>query len=182
MWTQRHDHADQLHRQRQLRPAGGGLQVTNGGTMTLGNTIWRGNTALADVRQGRGAIASSGPQPDRQDRRQHQHHLGSSDLTGTIAKPLLPLVAALGNYGGPTQTMALLPGSPAIDRAATPSSRAASPPTSAAFAHRQRHRRHRRGGEPGLHADRDWRQFADHECHHGVLQSTGGLGHANQRE
>ena len=26
-----------------------------------------------------------------------------------------PLLSALGNYGGPTQTMALLPGSPAID-------------------------------------------------------------------
>ena len=38
-----------------------------------------------------------------------------SDLTGTIARPLDPLLAPLGNYGGPTQTMALLPGSPAID-------------------------------------------------------------------
>ena len=38
-----------------------------------------------------------------------------SDLTGTIAAPLDPLLAPLGNYGGPTQTMALLPGSPAID-------------------------------------------------------------------
>ena len=37
-----------------------------------------------------------------------------SDLTGTIAQPLNPLLAPLGNYGGPTQTMALLPGSPAI--------------------------------------------------------------------
>ena len=39
----------------------------------------------------------------------------ASDLTGTIAAPLDPLLAPLGNYGGPTQTMALLPGSPAID-------------------------------------------------------------------
>ena len=38
-----------------------------------------------------------------------------SDLTGTIAQPLNPVLAPLGNYGGPTQTMALLPGSPAID-------------------------------------------------------------------
>ena len=30
-------------------------------------------------------------------------------------QPLNPLLAPLGNYGGPTQTMALLPGSPAID-------------------------------------------------------------------
>ena len=39
----------------------------------------------------------------------------ASDLTGTIATPLNPLLAPLGDYGGPTQTMALLPGSPAID-------------------------------------------------------------------
>src|SRR5262249_28583471 len=38
-----------------------------------------------------------------------------SDLTGTKAAPLNPLLSPLGNYGGPTQTMALLPGSPAID-------------------------------------------------------------------
>ena len=39
----------------------------------------------------------------------------SKDLTGTGSNPLNPLLAALGNYGGSTQTMALLPGSPAID-------------------------------------------------------------------
>ncbi len=38
----------------------------------------------------------------------------ASDLTGTSASPLDPKLAPLGNYGGPTQTMALLPGSPAI--------------------------------------------------------------------
>ena len=68
----------------------------------------------------------------------------SSDLTGTIAAPLNPLLAPLGNYGGPTQTMALLPGSPAIDAGnnalastprATPHHRPARLP-----ADRQRHR------------------------------------------
>ena len=38
----------------------------------------------------------------------------ASDLTGTGSNPLNPLLAPPGNYGGPTQTMALLPGSPAI--------------------------------------------------------------------
>jgi hypothetical protein len=33
---------------------------------------------------------------------------------GTSQAPIDPLLAPLGNYGGPTQTMALLPGSPAI--------------------------------------------------------------------
>ncbi len=39
-----------------------------------------------------------------------------SDLTGTIAKPLDPKLAPLGYYGGPTQTMALRTGSPAIGK------------------------------------------------------------------
>ncbi len=39
----------------------------------------------------------------------------SSDLTGTSSSPLNPLLGPLQNNGGPTQTMALLPGSPAID-------------------------------------------------------------------
>ena len=39
----------------------------------------------------------------------------ASDLLGTGLNPLDPLLAPLGNNGGPTQTMALLHGSPAID-------------------------------------------------------------------
>ncbi|HEV8060141.1 MAG TPA: DUF4214 domain-containing protein, partial [Gemmataceae bacterium] len=39
----------------------------------------------------------------------------SSDLTGTSAAPLNALLAPLGNYGGLTLSMALLPGSQAID-------------------------------------------------------------------
>ena len=37
-----------------------------------------------------------------------------TDKTGTIATPLNPLLTPLGNFGGPTQTVALLPDSPAI--------------------------------------------------------------------
>ena len=133
----RHDHADQLHRQRQLRPPaaacqlGGTATLTNctvsgnsasgngggldnvSGTVTLGNTIVAGNTATTSGPDVFGTFTSQG------------HNLigktdgssgwVSSDLTGTIAQPLNPLLAPLGNYGGPTQTMALLPGSPAID-------------------------------------------------------------------
>jgi len=89
---------------------GGGL--ANYGTATLGNTIVAGNTAATgpDVS---GGITSQG-----------NNLIGEtdgssgwvgSDLTGTVASPLNPLLAPLGNYGGPTQTMALLPGSRAID-------------------------------------------------------------------
>lgn len=39
----------------------------------------------------------------------------NGNKVGTNAVPIDPLLAALGNYGGPTQTHRLLPGSPAID-------------------------------------------------------------------
>ena len=39
----------------------------------------------------------------------------NGNQVGTAAAPINPMLAPLGNYGGPTQTMALLPGSPAID-------------------------------------------------------------------
>ncbi len=38
----------------------------------------------------------------------------AGDQVGTAASPIDPLLATLGDYGGPTPTMALLPGSPAI--------------------------------------------------------------------
>ncbi len=89
---------------------GGGL-YNPGGPVTLTNTIIAANTATTapDVA---GAFNSDG-----------NNLIGEtdgssgwvgSDLTGTIANPLNHLLAPLGNYGGPTQTMALLPGSPAI--------------------------------------------------------------------
>jgi len=39
----------------------------------------------------------------------------SGDLIGTNASPINPLLSSLANNGGPTQTMGLLPGSPAIN-------------------------------------------------------------------
>ena len=53
----------------------------------------------------------------------------TGNLSGTTANPLNPLLAPLGNYGGPTETFALLPGSPAIDAG---TSSGAPRPTSAA--------------------------------------------------
>ena len=64
----------------------------DGGTTTLTNTIVAGNSG-GDV---------DGP------------YSGTNNLIGGN-----PLLAPLGNYGGPTQTMALLPGSPAIDAGTT---------------------------------------------------------------
>jgi hypothetical protein len=39
----------------------------------------------------------------------------NADKVGSLANPINPLLAPLANYGGSTQTHALLPGSPAID-------------------------------------------------------------------
>jgi hypothetical protein len=39
---------------------------------------------------------------------------GGGNLLGTASNPIDPMLAPLGDYGGPTQTMALLDGSPAI--------------------------------------------------------------------
>jgi hypothetical protein len=79
----------------------------------LGNGIVAGNTAATNGPDAIGTVTSKG-----------NNLVGATDgssgwlgtdLTGTVAAPLNPLLASLGNYGGPTQTMPLLPGSPAID-------------------------------------------------------------------
>ncbi|MFO0954223.1 MAG: right-handed parallel beta-helix repeat-containing protein [Isosphaeraceae bacterium] len=90
----------------------GGLATFPGGTVTLADTIVAGNTDTTSVSDAYGDFTSLG------------HNLiggaddstgwVASDLTGTNASPLNPLLAPLGNYGGPTQTMPPLPGSPAI--------------------------------------------------------------------
>jgi len=69
---------------------GGGI-YTKFGTVTLTNTIVAGNVAPTNMNI-RGPFS------------------GSHNLTNGT-----PLLAPLGNYGGPTQTMPPLPGSPAID-------------------------------------------------------------------
>ncbi len=89
---------------------GGG--VDSNATTTLGNTIVAGNTA------------NTGPDVNGVITTQGNNLIGESDdssgwfgsdLTGTIAAPLDPMLGPLANNGGPTQTMALLPSSPAID-------------------------------------------------------------------
>ena len=90
----------------------GGVFNSYYSSVTLGNTIVAGNTA------------SSGPDTSGVFTSQGNNLIGKtdgssgwvgSDLSGTIAEPLNPLLAPLGSFIGPTQTMALLPGSPAIN-------------------------------------------------------------------
>ena len=89
---------------------GGGL--LNSGTAKLSNTIDAGNSA------------SAGPNADGPVLSEGYNLIGitdgssgwvKTDLTGTAANPLNPLLAPLENYRSPMQTLALLPGSPAID-------------------------------------------------------------------
>ena len=96
---------------------GGGIANEPGSTASIGNTIVADNTATSSGPDVVGTFASQG------------HNLIgetdgssgwlSSDLTGTVEQPLDPLLAALANNGGPTETMALLAGSPAIDAGST---------------------------------------------------------------
>jgi len=92
---------------------GGGINNQSGSAVNARNTIIAGNTASngPDVF---GSFTSPG------------HNLigksdgssgfgGNGDQVGTIASPRNPMLDPLANNGGPTQTHALLPVSPAID-------------------------------------------------------------------
>jgi hypothetical protein len=91
---------------------GGGIIFHPGAGLSIRNTILAGNAApsLPDVR---GALASQG------------HNLigdgsggsgfADTDLVGTADNPIDPMLGPLQDNGGPTQTMALLRGSPALN-------------------------------------------------------------------
>ena len=101
---------------------GGGIylfEVFADGQVTIGDTIVAGNTAVTgrDISgavttdqgynligdgAGAGGFTAVGDQ------------VGDIVVQGEFINVIDPLLASLGDYGGPTQTMALLPGSPAI--------------------------------------------------------------------
>jgi len=96
---------------------GGGVYSGYGASsaIKLANTIVAGNTSGYNpdvstfgggvfISQGNNLVGTTG----------NTSGWVGSDLTGTSVQPLNAVLAPLGNYGGPTQTMALLPGSPAI--------------------------------------------------------------------
>jgi hypothetical protein len=90
---------------------GGGL--SNYATVTIGDTIVAGNTAGTgpDVQ---GAISTDLGHNLIGNSSGASGLTAAGDLVGTAASPIDPKLAKLGDYGGPTETMALLPGSPAI--------------------------------------------------------------------
>jgi hypothetical protein len=95
--------------------AGGLYNLSASAALSIGNTIVAGNLASTSPDL-MGSLNSPG------------HNLigigdggtgfTETDLVGTSAKPLDPELGPLQDNGGPTQTMALLPGSPAIDAGA----------------------------------------------------------------
>jgi hypothetical protein len=96
------------------RSTGGGIYTS--GTLRIQNTILAGNRSPRVAPEVAGTLNSLG------------HNLigdggggtgyADTDLVGTSAIPLDPKLGPLQDNGGPTQTMALLPGSPAFDAGA----------------------------------------------------------------
>ena len=81
------------------------------------DTIVAGNTANASGPDAQGVVDSQGY--NLIGKTDGSSGWVGSDLRGTIAAPLNADLTPLGDYGGPTQTMALLPGSPAFNAGTT---------------------------------------------------------------
>jgi predicted outer membrane repeat protein len=94
---------------------GGGISRLNG-SVTIGSSIIASNT---DDPSGNNRPDVSGDFIDSGNNlignSTGSTSFTTSTLVGTAATPINPLLSALGNYGGPTQTHALLPGSRAIN-------------------------------------------------------------------
>jgi len=97
-------------------PGGAGIYNASGHAVTVSNTIVARNILSGTGNTGPdafGSINSLGYNLIGQT--DGSTGWNTYDLTGTASKPLDPKLSPLGNYGGPTQTMALLPGSPALN-------------------------------------------------------------------
>jgi hypothetical protein len=97
---------------------GGGIRIGSAG-VTLENTIIAGNTAANGTGNASGA-PTPGPNVDGAVISNGHNLLGvATEATGFTGAGdqtgVNPMLAALANNGGPTRTMALKPGSPAID-------------------------------------------------------------------
>ncbi|MGH9759910.1 MAG: choice-of-anchor Q domain-containing protein, partial [Blastocatellia bacterium] len=97
---------------------GGGVRV-GPATVTVENTIIAGNTAANGAGDTTGAPT---PSPNMDGTVTSNGHNLLGDITGATGftgtgdqTGANPMLAVLANNGGPTQTMALMPGSPAID-------------------------------------------------------------------
>ncbi len=94
---------------------GGGI-ASYGGTVNAKNTIIAQNTASTGPDFNGTAISQGYNLIGKEDGSTGFTNGVNQDQVGSIAMPLDPLLGPLANNGGPTQTMALLPGSPALDK------------------------------------------------------------------
>ncbi len=97
---------------------GGGVYLAGGpfSRMTIGDTIVAGNAATIISPDLFGTVTDDQGFNLIGDGDNASGFTAAGDQVGTAASPIDPLLAPLGDYGGPTQTMALLAGSPAIDK------------------------------------------------------------------
>ena len=93
---------------------GGGLFSTSSADQAIANTLVAGNTAAEGGPDVDGTFDSKGFNVVGQTDRSVGFN-ATEDKTGTVASPLDPKIASLANNGGPTDTMALLVGSTAIN-------------------------------------------------------------------
>ncbi len=95
---------------------GGGINTVNDSSLTLNNTIVAGNTGTNgnDI-YGNVQATSEHNLIGTGSGIFNLAELAPDNLLGTTTSPLNPKLGPLADNGGPTQTMALLPGSPAID-------------------------------------------------------------------
>ncbi|MBS1795541.1 MAG: CSLREA domain-containing protein [Acidobacteria bacterium] len=89
-------------------------------SLTLGNTIVAGGP-FTDIYRAGGTVTSNGGNVLGKNSNAGPTFAAAGtpnanlDFVGTSAAPVNPLLAPLANYGGPTPTRALLPGSPALN-------------------------------------------------------------------
>lgn len=116
---------------------GGGILIDggSGGTLIAKNTLIAGNTLSGSGGVGPDINAAIDPTSVNNligigDGSTGLSNSIGGNRIGTAAAPIAPLLGTLGSYGGTTQTIPLLPGSPAIDTGTN--AWASRPPTSAA--------------------------------------------------
>jgi hypothetical protein len=97
--------------------AGGGLFVQAGATATVTNTIVAGNSG-GDVYGALGSTSGYDLIGDGTNLTGLTNGTGGNQI-GSAAAPINPLLGPLADNGGPTKTMALLAGSPALDHGGT---------------------------------------------------------------
>ncbi len=174
----RHDDADEFHVFRQPLPTS---TIFNGGNLTLQETTVSANTSLTSTIANNGGSLTLqnsivtdnyGVVIDGVITTDDGNNLLGTAVNNTTTDPTSgpgdvfsdrPRLAALGNYGGPTQTMDVLAGSPAIGAGNAGAANLPATDQRGSAAHRQRQPRHRRlpdaAAGPGFHhAGRDYRR------------------------